>query len=51
MPWDLDQYLHFERERALPFRHLVAAVDHLEPASVIDFGCGTGGLTADLLDR
>ena len=51
MLWDPDQYLRFERERALPFRHPVAAVDHLEPASIIDFGCGTGGLTASLADQ
>jgi trans-aconitate 2-methyltransferase len=51
MTWDPDQYLRFETERALPFHHLVAAVDHLEPASVIDLGCGTGALTAALLER
>jgi len=49
MPWDPDQYLRFERERSLPFRHLVAAVDHLRPSTVIDLGCGPGGLTAGLL--
>ena len=35
MTWDPDQYLRFERERSLPFRHLVAAVDHLEPSHTI----------------
>jgi trans-aconitate 2-methyltransferase len=49
--WDPDQYLRFGAERALPFRHLTAAVDHLEPATVVDIGCGPGGLTATLLER
>ena len=51
MFWDPDQYLRFESERALPFRHLVAAVNHLEPSTVIDLGCGPGRLTTGLLDR
>jgi trans-aconitate 2-methyltransferase len=49
--WDPDQYLRFGAERALPFRHLTAAVDHLQPAAVVDLGCGPGGLTATLLER
>jgi trans-aconitate 2-methyltransferase len=49
--WDPDQYLRFGAERALPFRHLVAAVDHLQPDIVVDLGCGPGGLTATLLER
>ena len=51
MPWDPDQYLRYTSERALPFHHLVAAVDHLEPETVVDLGCGPGGLTATLLER
>lgn len=51
MLWDPDQYLRFASERALPFRHLVATVDHLEPRMVVDLGCGPGGLTATLLER
>ena len=51
MTWDPDQYLRFGAERSLPFRHLVAAVEHLEPVSVVDLGCGPGGLTATLLER
>lgn len=51
MTWDPDQYLRFGAERSLPFRHLVAAVEHLEPTSVVDLGCGPGGLTATLLER
>lgn len=49
--WEPGRYLRFSSERALPFRHLVAAVDHLQPATVVDVGCGPGGLTATLLDR
>ena len=51
MTWDPEQYLRYADQRALPFRHLVAAVDHLEPAVVVDLGCGPGGLTATLLER
>lgn len=51
MAWDPDQYLRFASERALPFRHLVAAVDRLEPSTIIDLGCGPGELTASLLER
>ncbi len=51
MTWDPDQYLCFSEERGLPFRHLLAAVNHLEPASIVDLGCGPGGLTATLLER
>jgi trans-aconitate 2-methyltransferase len=51
MSWDPDQYLHFAEERSLPFRHLVAAVDHLEPSIVVDLGCGPGKLTAGLRKR
>jgi len=51
MIWNPDQYLRFAEQRALPFHHLVAALELLEPASVVDLGCGTGELTATLLDR
>jgi trans-aconitate 2-methyltransferase len=50
MTWDPEQYLRFSDQRALPFRHLVAAVGHLDPAVVVDLGCGPGGLTATLLE-
>jgi trans-aconitate 2-methyltransferase len=51
MTWDPEQYLRFSEQRALPFRNLVAAVGHLDPAVVVDLGCGPGGLTATLLER
>jgi len=49
--WNPDRYLRFSEERALPFRHLVAAVDHHDPSTVVDLGCGPGGMTATLLER
>jgi trans-aconitate 2-methyltransferase len=49
--WDADQYLRYETERARPFFDLVGAVDHPHPRSVVDLGCGPGGLTATLLAR
>ena len=49
--WNPQQYLRYSDERALPFRHLVAAIGHLEPRAVVDLGCGPGGLTATLLER
>lgn len=51
MPWDPEQYLAFADERALPFHHLVAAVENLRPRRVLDMGCGPGSLTATLLTR
>ncbi len=42
MPWDPDQYLRLSDTRALPFRHLTASLEHLDPASVVDLGCGPG---------
>jgi trans-aconitate 2-methyltransferase len=51
MSWDPERYLRFAHERALPFRHLTASLDHIEPTTVVDLGCGTGELTATLLER
>ncbi len=49
--WDPDQYLRFAEERARPFFDLVAAVSELNPSTVVDLGCGPGGLTATLAER
>jgi trans-aconitate 2-methyltransferase len=49
--WDPDQYLRFAGERARPFFDLVAAISHPDPATVVDLGCGPGGLTATLTER
>lgn len=49
--WDPDAYLRFEHERSRPFYDLVGAVDHPDPVTVVDLGCGSGALTATLLSR
>jgi trans-aconitate 2-methyltransferase len=49
--WNPQKYLQYADERALPFRHLIAAVDDLEPTSIVDLGCGPGGFTATLLAK
>jgi len=48
--WNPTRYLRYSDERALPFRHLVTAVGHLDPSTIVDLGCGPGGLTATLLE-
>jgi trans-aconitate 2-methyltransferase len=50
-PWDPDQYLRFEDERARPFADLLARVPHPMPSTVVDLGCGPGNMTATLLER
>ncbi len=49
--WDPEQYNRFGSERARPFMDLMARVDELAPARVVDLGCGTGALTARLSER
>jgi trans-aconitate 2-methyltransferase len=49
--WDPVQYGVFGDERARPFGELLARVRAVQPARVVDLGCGDGGLTATLLDR
>ena len=51
MRWDPRQYAAYADERARPFFELLARIDVEEPATVIDLGCGPGGLTATLLQR
>ncbi|MGD0983993.1 MAG: methyltransferase domain-containing protein [Acidimicrobiales bacterium] len=46
--WDPDQYSKFAAERAKPFFDLLAMVDPVPGGDVIDLGCGTGELTAQL---
>jgi trans-aconitate 2-methyltransferase len=47
-PWDPDRYEIFERERARPFRDLVTYLAACPGGRVVDLGCGTGALTAEL---
>ena len=49
MAWDPAQYEKFKREREQPFIDTLALVDR-SAKSAIDLGCGTGELTARLLD-
>jgi trans-aconitate 2-methyltransferase len=49
--WDPAVYLDFAAERGRPFTDLLARVGAERPASVVDLGCGPGGLTASLAER
>ena len=46
--WNPDQYHRFQRERAAPFHDLVALLQPVDRPRVVDLGCGTGELTAEL---
>lgn len=49
--WDPAQYDRFRAERSQPFVDLVALVRPRPVMRVLDLGCGTGELTATLLER
>lgn len=49
--WDSREYLKFERERTLPCRDLVARIELVSPARIVDLGCGPGNSTAVLAER
>ncbi|HET9601454.1 MAG TPA: methyltransferase domain-containing protein [Acidimicrobiales bacterium] len=50
--WSPQQYDRFKAERSAPFRDLVDLVEPPAPgARVADLGCGTGELTATLIER
>ena len=46
--WNPEQYERFARERRQPFDDLLALVERAPAMRVVDLGCGTGELTADL---
>src|SRR5579862_1086440 len=46
--WDPGQYERFAAERAQPFFDLLALVHPVPGGDVVDLGCGTGELTAQL---
>jgi trans-aconitate 2-methyltransferase len=46
--WNPDQYQRFASERAKPFFDLLEMVSPVPGGNVIDLGCGTGELTAQL---
>jgi trans-aconitate 2-methyltransferase len=49
--WDPVQYGRFAAERARPFRDLLSRVELISPKVILDLGCGTGLLTAEVADR
>lgn len=49
--WQPDQYERFAAERAQPFYDLLGLVQGAGPDRVVDLGCGTGSLTAELHGR
>lgn len=52
MAWNADQYLKFAAPRLQPALDLLARVpDALDPATVVDLGCGTGSATARIASR
>lgn len=46
--WDPGKYLQFESERARAWHDLMARLGDLDPATIVDLGCGPGHLTATL---
>jgi len=46
--WDPGQYARFAAERRQPFDDLLAMVDPCPGGRVVDLGCGSGELTAEL---
>jgi trans-aconitate 2-methyltransferase len=51
MAWDPAQYELFGSYRGRPFVDLLARVAAVEPAVVVDLGCGDGPLTLSLTER
>jgi trans-aconitate 2-methyltransferase len=49
--WDPEQYARFAAERAQPFHDLLALVRPVPGGRVVDLGCGSGELTAELHRR
>jgi trans-aconitate 2-methyltransferase len=49
--WNPDQYERFHAERRQPFDDLLALCTPVPGGRVVDLGCGTGNLTAELHQR
>jgi trans-aconitate 2-methyltransferase len=49
--WDPQQYAKFSDHRSRPFGDLLARVGAVDPALVVDLGCGNGPLTLSLAER
>jgi trans-aconitate 2-methyltransferase len=51
MAWDPAQYEKFKAERTRPFFDLLAQLQDISPKTVVDLGCGTGEMTAELAKK
>lgn len=49
--WNPDSYLKFKNERTLPSVDLVGRIEGINPATIIDVGCGPGNSTQVLAAR
>lgn len=49
--WDPDQYLRFVQERRAPFDELTGLISAQASMRIVDLGCGTGALSAELGER
>ncbi|PKM77973.1 MAG: trans-aconitate methyltransferase [Firmicutes bacterium HGW-Firmicutes-15] len=49
--WNPTEYLIFEKERSRPAADLVKRINHSNPGSIMDVGCGPGNSTNILYDR
>jgi trans-aconitate 2-methyltransferase len=50
-PWNPGQYERFRKERSQPFYDLLSLIRPTPQMRVVDLGCGTGELTAELHKR
>ena len=51
MTWDPDSYMAFADLRSRPGLELLARVNHPNPETIVDLGCGPGHLTAVVARR
>ena len=51
MSWDPGQYLRFADQRLRPALDLLLRIDHANPETIVDLGCGAGNVTAHLKQR
>ncbi|MDQ1743083.1 MAG: trans-aconitate 2-methyltransferase [Pseudonocardiales bacterium] len=51
MRWDPAQYARFSDERSRPFFDLTGQISAADPGLIVDLGCGSGELTATLVQR
>ncbi len=49
--WNPNEYLVFEKERSRPAADLVRRINHSNPQSIMDVGCGPGNSTNILYER